>query len=83
MWLLRSVACHGVCMTRFLLHINVLGGRPEVVYMLIDAENGTRICIPPEEYSSHSFNKGGARGLFGADCDEVRVEKVAAYYAEK
>ncbi|KAJ5813297.1 uncharacterized protein N7503_000047 [Penicillium pulvis] len=37
--------------------------------------------ITPEEYSSHSSNKGEARDLSGADCDKVRAEDVAAYYA--
>lgn len=51
--------------------------------MLMDAEKGTRIRITPEEYSSHSANKGEARGLSGAYCDKARAEEVAAYYAEK
>lgn len=70
-------------MTKFLLHMNVLTGPPQVVYMLIDAKNGTKTRITPEEYSSYSSKKSEASGLSGAEWDKARVEEVAAYYSEK
>ncbi|KAJ5662846.1 hypothetical protein N7507_003577 [Penicillium longicatenatum] len=63
-------------MTKFLLCINVLFDRPQVVYTLIDRKNGTRSHITPKEYSQavESSDVGWNKAPAG---------EVAAYYDKK
>ncbi|KAJ5657171.1 uncharacterized protein N7484_000820 [Penicillium longicatenatum] len=68
-------------MTKFLLCINVLFDRPQVVYTLIDRKNGTRSHITPKEYSNYSFKKKGqAVELSDVGWNKAPAGEVAAYY---
>ncbi|KAJ6017618.1 hypothetical protein N7451_000997 [Penicillium sp. IBT 35674x] len=68
--------------TTFLIRVNVLSNPPKVVYMLIDAENGTKSRISREEFSSISSRQAKASGFSGDEWAEDQAERVAAYYAE-